>query len=406
MKCFRKWSLATMLLIGVASLGWCVEPVLGASYTTVFTNGPAGNRVNMVFLGDGYTAAEIDTLYPAHVNEMLAHMFTGGEDPFPRYHKFFNAYRVNVISNESGADIPPEGVFRDTALDAKYYGDGDTERLLTVNSGKAILALANAKLSADGIVPSMRMVTVNSTRYGGSGGTFAVYAGGNPAAPEIALHELGHSFAGLADEYVYSGSGVYTGSEPSEPNVTKSPTGEKWAHWLGYEQPGIGTIGVYEGAKYFETGLYRPSLNSKMRSLGPPFDAVSREQIILKIYSLVDPLDAWLSNNDLIDGTIPLWVEPIDTEVIKLEWYVNGLLIPDANETTFSLTDYGFGRGTYEVRALAFDDTEWVRIQLEKLRQDIVWQVVLIPEPQTLVLLLVGAVLIGGRLRGAAKRSI
>ena len=96
----------------------------------------------------------------------------------------------------------------------------------------------------------MKLVTVNDTKYGGSGGSFAVYAGGNSSAPELAMHELGHSFSNLADEYE-GNTGAYFGPEPAEVNVTKDAGGAKWSHWLGYEQPGIGTIGAYEGGRYY-----------------------------------------------------------------------------------------------------------------------------------------------------------
>ncbi|MEX2016810.1 MAG: M64 family metallopeptidase, partial [Candidatus Hydrogenedentales bacterium] len=176
-----------------------------ASHTTVINNGPNSNRVNMVFLGDGYTAAQINTAYPAHIVAMTNHMFNPPpanltRDPYPRYKNYFNVHRVNVISNQSGADATPENIFRDTALDAQYFFDGATERLLYINDGKANTALNNGLADA-GFTADIRMLTVNDTRYGGGGGTYAVYAGGNGSATEVALHELGHSFNGLADEY-------------------------------------------------------------------------------------------------------------------------------------------------------------------------------------------------------------
>ncbi len=93
----------------------------GQGYVTIWNNGPTTNRINMVFLGDGYQAHEIGTTYVNHIDSMLNHMFYDGEDPFPRYRNFYNVYRVDVVSNESGADKPPEDIWRDTALDASYY---------------------------------------------------------------------------------------------------------------------------------------------------------------------------------------------------------------------------------------------------------------------------------------------
>ncbi|MDQ3621541.1 MAG: M64 family metallopeptidase [Verrucomicrobiota bacterium] len=150
--------------------------------------------MDIVFLGDGYTSTELGT-YQTHINAMIGHLFDNGQDPFPRYERYFNAHRIDVTSEQSGADDPRVNFYVDTALDATYRYDGVTQRLLYLNSAKASDALSiglGGALTAD-----MRLVSVNATQYGGGGGTYAVYAGGNSAATEIALHELGHSFAGL-----------------------------------------------------------------------------------------------------------------------------------------------------------------------------------------------------------------
>ena len=365
-----------------------MAPPAAAAVVTVLNNGPAANRVNIVFLGDGYTAGQIESTYVTHINAMLNHMFNQGEDPFVRYQKFFNAYRVNVVSNESGADVPPLGIYRDTALDASYYWDGSTERLLYVNESKANTALSNA-LAGTGITAGMKLVTVNDTRYGGGGGSYAVYAGGHPSAPEVALHELGHSFSNLADEYYYTGA-TYTGGEPGEVNVTKYSTGEKWTRWLGYTDlahPGIGAVGAYQGARYCEYGLYRPTVTSKMYALGQPFNAVCREKIILDIFARVDPLDAYLNNSSTLVDPGSLWVDTVDPNVIKLEWKVNGQVVSGAIGETFSLASYG--PGTYTVTARAYDDTAWVRINTNLLQQSVTWSVLIsVPEPHTLILIL------------------
>jgi hypothetical protein len=306
-----------------------------------------------------------------------------------------------VISNQSGADVPPENVFRDTALDARYFYDGTTDRLLYINDGKANTAL-NSGLADAGFTADIRLVTVNDTRYGGGGGFYSVYAGGNGSATEVALHEMGHSFNGLADEYG-GFTTPYGGAEPSEINVTKNASGAKWSQWLGYNQPGIGVIGAYQGARYYDLGLYRPSNNSKMRSLGQPFDAIAREKIILDIYAIVDPLDTYLPNALPLIDPPQLWVDTIDPNVIDMEWFVNGTKVPGATGETFSLLDHGFGAGLFTVQARAFDPTGfdpvngWVRkdentLPLDKrLEQFVSWTVTqTIPEPATVVLIFAG----------------
>jgi hypothetical protein len=382
---------------GTSHLAWTAKVALlllawassaSAAYQTIVDNGPNDNRVNVVFLGDGYTATQINTLYPAHINSMLAHLFNQGEDPYPRYKNFFNVHRIDLVSTESGADVPPLGIFHNTALDSTYYFDGSTDRLLYVNEAKANSAL-NAGLLGSGFTADVKLVTVNDTRYGGGGGNYAVYAGGNTSATEIALHESGHSFNKLADEYGGTTT-TYTGPEPVELNVTKNSTGAKWAQWLGYNDPKTGIVGAYQGGRYYDLGIYRPSSNSKMRALGRPFDPIAREKIILDIYAIVDPLDAWLSNALPLNNPPELWVDTIDPAIIKLQWSVNGTLVPAAIGEKFSLNDYGFGPGLYTVTARAYDPTGfdpvngWVRRDQNSLQQSVSWTVTLVPEPAML----------------------
>src|SRR5262249_42812438 len=155
--------------------------------------------------------------------------------------------------------------------------------------------------------------------------------------------------------------------------------GGKWSRWAGYNQPGIGVIGAYEGARYCDTGLYRPSNNSKMRALGNPFDAISREKIILDIYALVDPLDGWLDNSNILTNPASLSVRTIDPEVISVQWFVDNMLVAGATGETFD--PLGYGPGIHTVTARAFDPTGfdptngWVRINTSSLEETIIWTI-------------------------------
>ena len=387
------------------------EPALGASLTTLINSGSSSNRVDVVFLGDGYTSMDLTTgTYDNHINSYINYFFSNSlnTDPFYRYHNYFNIHKIDVVSNESGADVPSKGIFRDTALDATYSFDGVTERLLYINSSKAN-TVRNAALATAQFTAEMQFVTVNDARYGGGGGAYAVFAGGNASASEIALHEVAHAFSNLADEYG-GNPNLYAGAEPIGVNVTKDATGNKWARWLGYNQSGVGAIGAYEGGSYYDMGLYRPSGNSKMRSLNRPFDAVSREKIILDIYNLVNPLDSWLDNTTLLFDADQLFVKPIDKSVINLEWFVDGTLIPLATEEVFSLSNFGYGPGRYTVTARAFDPmgfnpvSGWVRMNQSNLEQFISWDVAITdtaaaPEPTT-----IGGLAIAGISLLSAKR--
>nr|WP_281432965.1 M64 family metallopeptidase [Microvirga terrestris] len=334
------------------------------------TTGSSSNRIDMVFMGDGYTAPEIGTTYTSQVQGFLQYMFSGSllSEPFGRYQNFFNIHSIEVISNESGADDQANGIYRDTALDAHYNG-----RELSVDLYKA--DQIEEGVLPYGVTSEMRYILVNSAVYGGAGYDSGIYSAGNVHAHEIALHEIGHAFANLGDEYDYGISGPYTGNEPSYVNVTADPTGAKWARWLGYDQPGIGVIGAYEGAYYRADGAYRPSLNSKMKNLGQPFDAVSREQFIRKFYEFVDPLDGymdpWSTKHNLTD----FYVDTIDPAVIKVDWTVDGKTVVNAGETFRVDQDY-YGFGTHTVTARAYDPTDWVRGDRSALEQSVSWTVV------------------------------
>jgi hypothetical protein len=293
----------------LAALALALSAPFAPAYVTMVNNGPSANRVDVVFLGDGYLASDLNTTYVNNINSMSSYLFS--QAPFERYSHFFNIHRIDVVSNERGADVPPLGIYHDTALDASYYYDGVTDRLLYINEYKANAALATG-LAGAGFLAEMKLVTVNDSRYGGGGGNYAVYAGGNSSATEIATHELGHSFAGLADEYQYNNGTIYSGPEPYQPDVTTDPTGAKWAAWLGYvdpDNPSMGSIGAYEGGMYADYGIYRPSQSSKMRTLGKPFDAVGREQIILNIYKYVRPMDSHAPNASQLVDPSGLWVD-------------------------------------------------------------------------------------------------
>ena len=97
--------------------------------TTLINNGPSSNRIDMIITGDGYHASEITTTFYGHASALANYKFSGetSSQPFGRYQQFFNVHTVDVVSNESGADDPGLGIYKDTALGASYYFDGVTE---------------------------------------------------------------------------------------------------------------------------------------------------------------------------------------------------------------------------------------------------------------------------------------
>ena len=163
---------------------------------TILYNGEPDNRIDLVFVGDGYLESELPAYGPrclAALDELFA------EEPFSSYRPFFNAHRVDVVSAESGVDNDPvEGIDRDTALGMTFFCNG-IERLLCVSVSAATDA-ANAAPDVDQI-----FAVANSTKYGGAGYSSAdigTFSSDNTGSLQVAIHELGHSLGNLADEYV------------------------------------------------------------------------------------------------------------------------------------------------------------------------------------------------------------
>ncbi|NUT50184.1 MAG: hypothetical protein HOV94_23160 [Saccharothrix sp.] len=257
---------------------------VAADVVPIQETGAPDQRFDLVFVGDGYTAAELGA-YHDHVVDKWAEL--SAVEPFRSYRQYFNVWQVDVVSNESGVDHDPTlGVERDTALDMGFWCQGrdtQTERLLCVNQTKATQFGALAP-QADQVI-----ALGNTAKYGGAGGGVATAAGGNDQAGQIAVHELGHSIGKLADEYDYPYD-QYSGAEPGEVNVTADPAGAKWSSYLGQASPDGGVVGVFEGARYYRLGLYRPTENSIMRTLGREFNLVGRDAMIAAFKAKVPEL--------------------------------------------------------------------------------------------------------------------
>ncbi len=239
-------------------------------------NGDSSNRVDLVFVSEGYTEEELPQ-FADDVASTVAGYFSFA--PYEQYRAHYNLWRVEVASNESG--VGTGGVPIDTAFGGNFgcYG---IDRLLCVDEGLVLDYVAS-------VMPANQMdqilVIVNSETYGGAGGTVATMSV-NEAAIGLALHEVGHSFGFLADEYITNPE-LCNLDEPLEPNVTNDSTGAKWQHWFGIAS----NVGAVEGARYCPEGMYKPTENSMMLTLGAEFFAVNEEALILRTYDYTSPLD-------------------------------------------------------------------------------------------------------------------
>ncbi|MRV76775.1 hypothetical protein GJ700_34200 [Duganella sp. FT92W] len=245
-----------------------------ATATTILNSGSSATKMDYVFVGDGYTAAEMGK-WQADAQKVINGFLA---DPvFAANKASMNIRRVDVASNQSGADEIDKGIYKDTAMDGEF-GCFNIDRLLCVNSTKVYNIVGSV------LQPDQRDVIIvisNSTRYGGSGGEIATLSMADQSI-EIALHEIGHTAFALADEYEYGTCS--TTSEPTEVNVSLNGTrAVKWGNLIAANtpvptQPGVyanGTVGIFQGAQYCAAGKYRPTENSRMRTLGYPWHAVN-----------------------------------------------------------------------------------------------------------------------------------
>ena len=291
-----------------------------AEVWSVFTSGPPQEKVDLLILGEGYTEDERDKLR-ADATRLTDALFE--EEPFLSRKDDFNVWGIHLPSAESGVSRPRAGQFRRTPLSAEY-NIFDSERYLLTYDNRALRDAASAAPY------EFIEILVNEEQYGG-GGIFnfqATAAADTGFAEYVFIHEFGHHFAGLADEYYTSDVAYETGAsyhpEPWEPNVTAlhDPDNLKWGDlvdagtplptpWdkaafeagstaaqrvrrdlreagapetemdrffieqmeretgLLASMPHAGKVGAFEGASYEPTGLYRSEIDCIMFTRNP-----------------------------------------------------------------------------------------------------------------------------------------
>ena len=196
----------------------------------VLKNGDPRDKVDLLLMGDGYTAGEMEKWHQ-DARRLAGMLFAAS--PFKERRSDFNVWAVDTPSDESGVARPSDGVHRHSALRASYDAFGSERYVLAFDNKRVREAAAAAPYEFMEIV-------VNDRKYGGGGifNLYATVAADNAFTPYIFVHEFGHHFAGLADEY-YTSAVAYEGSkdrpEPWEPNVTADPQAGRWRDLI---QPG------------------------------------------------------------------------------------------------------------------------------------------------------------------------
>ncbi|MDT3387245.1 MAG: IgA Peptidase M64 [Bacteroidota bacterium] len=216
------------------------------------------NCIHLAYLAEGYQASEMNTFITDARTAMEA-LFA--HEPYKSMRQYFNIIAVKSPSKESGASEPGKGIWRNTALNS-HWDTNYSERYLTTSH------LKDMHNWLAGTPYEHILVLVNSERYGGGGvlNSYVLSSTHNKWSKPVVVHEFGHSFAALADEYAYEGDAVDMyplDVEPWERNITtKVDFTGKWENLIGKDK----RAGLYEGAGYKLKGVYRGYPDCRMRT--------------------------------------------------------------------------------------------------------------------------------------------
>lgn len=310
---------------------------------TLHRSGAPPSKVDLLLLGDGYTADECRDSFGEQARKLIEGLFRTA--PFARRRDDFNVWGLCPPAAESGVSRPSTGIHRHSPAGSTYDAFGSERYVLTFENRRFRDVAAHAPYDVVEIL-------VNSETYGGGGiyGLYSTVAAANDWAEYLFIHEFGHHFAGLADEYYTSAVAYEIPEHPVEPwevNATAllDPQGPKWRHLIEADTPVpspwpkerfeehslavqdrrrqlraekrpehemsalfesqrafevellgtdplAGRVGAFEGAMYSPRGLYRPQLDCIMFSRNPvPFCAVCQEGIeaVIDLYSRPEP---------------------------------------------------------------------------------------------------------------------
>lgn len=227
-------------------------------YKTILQARDTTQCIHIAFLAEGYQQTEMDTFLndaTIAMNAIFSH------EPFKSMKDRFNIIAVMAPSVDSGTSEPSKGIWKNTVLHSNF----DTfysQRYLTT------LHLKDVHDQLAGTPYEHIIILVNTNQYGGGGilNSYNLSMAHHRSFKPVVVHEFGHSFAGLADEYAYESEVIpmYPHDvEPWEPNITtKKDFNLKWKNLIGKDK----TVGLFEGAGYSPKGVYRSSDDCRMRT--------------------------------------------------------------------------------------------------------------------------------------------
>jgi hypothetical protein len=313
----------------------------GGKGAVIENHGPTTNRVNYVIVGDGYSETELTTTYLEHIQVYMEKRFS---DPigqvYLRYRNFVNICAIQIPSTP----ICGSSTFGCCGNDSSRLASCDREAV-----DSAIMENLPDTFEVD-----WRAAVLNGDSWWNTGSSLMLWSGGNRDAAGAALHEGGHGFHQLADEYGDCSS--------NQVNVTDDNVMAegKWDLWLGFDQqPGTGEQGFFE---CMNSGNYRPSDNSMMNSLfgndpDTSFNAVSREKMIHDIWRIIQsPWDSVDPPEGAVTNPTTLTLHVIDPAVISVDWSVDGTMVAMAGPPSYAIGSAGLSPGMHTVTARAYDN--------------------------------------------------
>ncbi len=328
---------------------------------TIQLRGSTDKFINIVVLGDGYTADQQD-VFSQDAKSLTSYLFQ--QKPWVNYVDYFNIFAVRVISAESGAKHP------NTASDCSSasvpvsnpnnflgctFDAYNIHRLLVPFNFTNIAGV----LAANAADYDQVLIISNSPYYGGSGGSLATSSKAS-SSNEIVAHEIGHSFADLADEY-FAGDQYLV----ERPNMTKEtdPGLVKWKNWVGTDNIGINQYCCGGNS----ASWYKPSTGCKMQFLGPDFCAVCTQQIIESIHDLVNPIVAYepidldvASSEDFLNFKLSELMKPIPN-TLNIKWDLDGVSVAE-NLDSFQIDQSKLQSGEYFLTATIIDTSSLLRV--------------------------------------------
>ena len=251
-------------------------------------NGSPEEKIDILFLAEGYTEEEMDK-FLADAERSAGYIFS--EEPFKSMRESFNIRAVKSVSEDSGTDIPGQSIWKNTIMNSSFFTFG-IERYMTTMDYASVCDVAS-NTHYDQIY-----ILVNTDKYGGGGmyNLYSISAADNLESRAVVIHEFGHAFGGLADEY-YNSAVAYTDFfnlkvEPWNPNLTTLVDFDtKWKDMLEKDTPiptpqeeqYEATIGVYEGGGYVAKDVYRPMIDCRMHTNNAAFCPVCADALIQMI---------------------------------------------------------------------------------------------------------------------------